>query len=664
MKNIVLIPLKYLLGLLGILLISCAPILFSPSHLFDFRVFFQQCWEVLVTLVKPAEWHLNYRIPGSPEMIDVSYLQFLTGPYLYSMPILIASLLTALLLSFILAMLFMLSKGNVKSVFLQSTKVLESFPDFSYIFLIQIMVVQVYAATGYLILEFYSLGNDLVYLAPILCLSVLPTLLFFKLFVLLFEAEWQQPYVDLARAKGLGNTEILLKHCTSNVLKSLFFQSKSIVWLTLSSLLIIEYLFGIDGILYYLRSDFTPKGITFILITVFTPFFLFYAIVELLINKERIERNALFEKFNIPLLDVLQLCSLISFTFKKEKIMIQHPFNKLMTTLSARLKITIPLLIVLGLLLISLCYFVFFDDFVGQTQYLYADDGGISSSAPHPPSSEILFGTDPYGYSILQQLLVGIKYTIAVTLIIATVRVASGYVFGFIYVFYLNKRIRKAIAAIADGMHFLPLSLVVYVLLVPLLISQEEWTTTLTERLAIQVLIMSLVVLPITMSSIGNEMNETLKKDYVQSSALLGGSLIWILVKHLNPQLWPKLVLNWMQHVVQVLQMFVHLGILSIFVGGALTQDGGGRLIPEIYELSGMIAISREAFVTQQFWMILPPIFIFMLLIYCFNTIAEELTQKKRVSTSSKKEKTVNTLKPVKTGMARFARLNKRNDIE
>lgn len=613
--------------------------------------------------LEPAEWQLNYHVPGSFETVDVSFLHYLNGPYLYSMPILIASLLLALLLSFALAMLVMLSKGRVKPLVLQSTKVLESFPDFSYIFLIQIVVVQVYAATGYLVLDFYSLGDDLVYLAPILCLSVLPTLLFFKLFVLLFEAEWKQPYVDLAKAKGLGNSEILLKHCTSNVLKSLFYQSKSIVWLTISSLLIVEHLFGINGILYYLRSDFTPKGITFILITVFTPFFLFYTVAELLIDKERIERNALFGKFNLSFLDFVQLRSLISLIFKKEKQGIQNPFSRLKTALFARLKITVPFFIVMGLFFISLFYFLFFDDHVGQTQYLYADDGGLLSGAPHPPSSEILLGTDPYGYSIFHQLLVGIKYTIAITLIIATVRVVAGYLFGFIYVFYLNNKIRKAVTSIADGMHFLPLSLLVFILLVPVLINHGEWTTTLTERLAIQILIMSLIVLPITMSSIGNEMNETLKKDYVQSSVLMGGSLIWILVKHINPQLWPKLVLNWTQHVVQVLQMFVHLGILSIFVGGATSQEGSERVVPEVYELSGMIAISREAFVTQQFWMILPPIFVFMLLIYCFNTMAEGLAEKKPIPVLEQNQKIDSASTPSDTKTTRFTRLKERNDI-
>ena len=43
-----------------------------------------------------------------------------------------------------------------------------------------------------------------------------------------------------------------------------------------------------------------------------------------------------------------------------------------------------------------------------------------------------------------------------------------------------------------------------------------------------------------------------------------------------------------------------------------------------------MIAISMEVFVINQIWMILPPLFIFMLLIYCFNTIADAISQKQQ----------------------------------
>lgn len=622
---------RYSLGFLGIILMSCTPVLFDESHFFNFQVYFSTFWEVLKSFLIPSEWQLNFFNYSTSETGSITFLDYFKGPYLYSMQILISSILLALFTSFILSHLTLLSKGFFRRTALKTARFLESFPDFSYIFFIQILVVQFYLLTDLIILDFYSLGGNLVYLAPILCLSVLPTILFYKLFILLYEEEWRQPYIELARSKGLNHFEILLKHCTSNVLKSLFYNSKSIVWLTLSSLLIIEYLFGMEGILYYLMSDFSPKGTSFILLSVFTPFFIFYSVVERMVDRERIERNTIFEKFSLPFWDVTQIRSIFKFHRMRDNEKSASTTILTYNTFKRR-RVIVPLLIVLSLLGTSLLYNILYDDQIDQINYIYNDEGAIVSTAPHPPTSDILFGTDPYGYSIFQQLLVGIKYTILITLLIATLRVVVGYLFSIFYVFYFNQRSRKIINSLSDGMHFLPLTLLVFVLLTPLLInSTGVWILSFTERLSIQVLIMSIIVLPVTTSLIGNEMNETLKKEYVQSSVVMGGSLVWILLKHINPQLWPKLVLFWTQHMVQVLQMFVHLGILNIFVGGAaFYSDTPNRLIPEIYELSGMIAISREVFVTNQFWMILPPLFIFMLLIYCFNTIADAISQQQQ----------------------------------
>lgn len=633
MKNLSLSIQKYILGVVGIILLSCVPILFTQGSLFNFKLFFKEFISVCKALITPSEWHLNYKSFTTMETIPFSLSSYFEGPYLYSMTILVLALLFSLFVSFLFAVMTASSKGNFKKLMSRVSELLTAIPDITYIYIFQIAVVQVYLTTGYRFLSFYSLGGEKVYAAPILCLAVVPTILFFKLFVVLFAEEMEQPYVNLAKSKGLSKMQILIKHCTSNVLKSIFYQSKSIVWLTLSSLLIIEYLFGIQGILYYLRNDFSPQGITFILISIFTPFYVFYQIGERMVNKGETERNVLFEKMHVPLFDKEQWKSIFLMKSIKSSKVKLNPFNNLIYK--------IPLFILLSLLTISLGYFFLYDDHIEQINFVYNEAGKIVSRAPHPPSSSMIFGTDPYGYSIFQQLLVGIKYTILVTLIIATIRVVVGYIFGVIYVFFLNRKSRKIINSIADGMHFLPLTLLVFILLAPVLTtSTGTWDTTLGERLFIQIMIMSLIVLPVTTSLIGNEMNDALKKEYVQSSVVMGGSLIWIIIKHLNPQLWNKLLLYWTQHVVQVLQMFVHLGILSLFVGGAsLFEDSPYRLVPEIYELSGMISISREVFTTMQYWMIIPPILVFMLLIYCFNKLAEGIATKDSRKILKKKQK-------------------------
>ena len=151
-----------------------------------------------------------------------------------------------------------------------------------------------------------------------------------------------------------------------------------------------------------------------------------------MVNKGETERNVLFEKMHVPLFDKEQWKSIFLMKSKKSFKVKLNPFNNLIYK--------IPLFILLSLLTISLGYFFLYDDHIEQINFVYNEAGKIVSRAPHPPSSSMIFGTDPYGYSIFQQLLVGIKYTILVTLIIATIRVVVGYIFGVIYVFFLNRK--------------------------------------------------------------------------------------------------------------------------------------------------------------------------------------------------------------------------------
>ncbi|MBC1528711.1 transporter, partial [Listeria seeligeri] len=81
----------------------------------------------------------------------------------------------------------------------------------------------------------------------------------------------------------------------------------------------------------------------------------------------------------------------------------------------------------------------------------------------------------------------------------------------------------------------------------------------------------------------------------------------------------------WLEQLVQVLQMFVHLAIFGIFIGGAVKGVDDGMLNPVIPELSGLIANAKFVFSNHQFWIILPPLLLFMILILCFQMLASSL---------------------------------------
>ena len=121
---------KYFFGVFGVVLISSTPVLFTLNNAFDLHLYLTTVWDVVKYFFNPSEWKLNYFVPSSLEIKTLSYLDYLKGPYIYSLPIFIISLLLSLLVSFVLSISTMLSKGLYKRIILQIVKILESIPIF------------------------------------------------------------------------------------------------------------------------------------------------------------------------------------------------------------------------------------------------------------------------------------------------------------------------------------------------------------------------------------------------------------------------------------------------------------------------------------------------------------------------------------------------------
>ncbi|MBC1528729.1 transporter, partial [Listeria seeligeri] len=62
-------------------------------------------------------------------------------------------------------------------------------------------------------------------------------------------------------------------------------------------------------------------------------------------------------------------------------------------------------------------------DTIHSLKFISDSSGRVTGMAPFKPNSEVLLGTDGAGNSILDQLLVGVKYTLIIAVLIATLRV-------------------------------------------------------------------------------------------------------------------------------------------------------------------------------------------------------------------------------------------------
>ncbi|MBC1764533.1 ABC transporter permease subunit [Listeria seeligeri] len=615
MKKVVKIFLHYFLGIIGIILISCVPAIFSKV---TSETYLEALKSIFSAIMHPTTWEINYQ--GSTEIFLISLTDFITGPYFYTMKIIIASLLISLFIAYLLVILTFRGPIWLRQGLAGFSSILQAFPDFSFIFLIQMLVVYIYQQTGIFTLNFYSLNGEQIYAAPIVCLSIIPTVLFYKIMMLLMKKEWQADYIELARGKGLTNTAILFRHATPNMAHSLFYQSKTIIWFILSAYLIVEFLFGIEGVLFYLLAGFNPVNTFLILALIFTPFYFFYALVDLWISHGKTIASATITK--IPLhWNSFQKTAV-------EKVDLKSKWRKSALTIWKCLKrpsFSIPLATLTIILVVSLIY-GFMGDTIHSLKFISDSSGRVTGMAPFKPNSEVLLGTDGAGNSILDQLLVGVKYTLIIAVLIATLRVFIGYLLAVPLAFFSKSRTRSFVQSLADGMHYLPLSLLVFIVMVNEYISYSGvFETSLFTRIAFQVLIMVVIVLPITTNRINSEISQVMKKEFILNSLVFGGNARWILTKHINPQIWSKLILIWLEQLVQVLQMFVHLAIFGIFIGGAVKGVDDGMLNPVIPELSGLIANAKFVFSNHQFWIILPPLLLFMILILCFQMLASSL---------------------------------------
>jgi peptide/nickel transport system permease protein len=165
-------------------------------------------------------------------------------------------------------------------------------------------------------------------------------------------------------------------------------------------------------------------------------------------------------------------------------------------------------------------------------------------------------------------VIIGAKYTILASVFIGFLRVLISLPIGFILGIYL-KKYRKYFNGTVDSFHFIPLSILAYFLLYPILWEPPQgFSTTMTERFFLEIMLLTLLIVPILSSLLGNDIAQTYKEEYITSAKVMGAGKLRIMIKHIFPAIQEKLVIVFGQQIMQTLIIFIHLGLLKLFLGG------------------------------------------------------------------------------------------------
>jgi peptide/nickel transport system permease protein len=213
-------------------------------------------------------------------------------PFLYSVKLIFGAFLLAALSSVILALIVKVLPNKIQKTVRFFFFSLESLPDIFVVVMIQYAIIVIYRNTGELLFPIVHMRDNPTYFIPILCLAILPTLFLVRTLLFLLDDEDSKIYVEFARAKGLKYSIILYVHMLRNSLLSLFYYSKTVYWLLLSSLFIVEYVMAIPGITKFMLDNgpTTPDVITVCVLLMFVPFYLMFTVISFVLQ-HKIGRN-------------------------------------------------------------------------------------------------------------------------------------------------------------------------------------------------------------------------------------------------------------------------------------------------------------------------------------------------------------------------------------
>lgn len=264
--------------------------------------------------------------------------------------------------------------------------------------------------------------------------------------------------------------------------------------------------------------------------------------------------------------------------------------------------------------------------------YYVTENGRAVEGAPISPSWQYPLGTDQYGYDLLGKLMLGAKYTILAALAVAALRMLIAVPAGYILGTYLGKH-RKWLSSFADSMHYIPLTLFAAYVLAPVLwMPPEGFSTTLWERIAIQVVMMALLTVPIVSILIANEAALLLDKEYILAAKTLGAGSSRIIRKHLYPQMREKIAVLYGQQVMETFIVLAHLGLLNLFLGGTkVSYDPwfGDPPMSISYEWGGLFG-STFRYLQGAPWLPLMPVLFIGLAIFAVSLMMEGYLRSKQ----------------------------------
>ncbi|KAB7672136.1 ABC transporter permease subunit [Bacillus sp. B1-b2] len=270
---------EFVLILCVIVLIGCFPLLLQTGSMVPFL---EGISSGFYYLVHPQE----VTIPLSNGS-NLTFFEAVKEKYINSAVILLCSFIIAVVFAVLFTYIASLISNKSKRMLDFSFFIIQSMPDVLIILLAQQFIIWIFKITEFSAISIYELGGEKIYFLPIICLSIIPALHLFKYFHTSISEEKSKDYYLFLKSKGLSEGYVFFIHLLRNTVVTLVSYSKNIILFMISSLLILEILFNMDGIMKFVKvygiGDY--RILILVLVMIYIPSYILIKLGEYIISK-------------------------------------------------------------------------------------------------------------------------------------------------------------------------------------------------------------------------------------------------------------------------------------------------------------------------------------------------------------------------------------------
>jgi len=539
-----------------------------------------------------------------------------------------------------------------------------SLPTFFIAMLLQMAVLAYMRKTGQPApLPVGGFGWDAHIVLPALVLAARPIAQVARVTHLSLLEQLDADFVRTARAKGLREAHIWIKHIARNAAIPILTTLATTLRFTLSSLAVVELFFGWPGIGFNLLRAIGSGDINLTLALLLSLGVLFILInwlvewaygrldprIKRVLNAHRREgstwRESLAALFYTLRDAILNLPGLSRFRPQEpawdnafraaiqkqiannpqvidvgEDARKQERRRAWMRGTIGNLPLVLGGIIVLGLLVIILAGPRIWPHNPYNTTGLVIE-GGEFKVPPFPPDAEYPWGTDALGRDIMSLILAGASLTVGIALAVMAMRILIGFVLGAIAGWAEGSKVDRLIMGAAEVLSAFPVLILAMMIILALGIRNGPW---------VFVVALGLVGWGETMQFVRSKVISIRPSAYIESAIATGLRTPELILRHVLPNLATALIALAALEIAAALMLLGELGFIGIFIGGGafaeLDIGAAAYHYSDVPEWGALLANIRT-YARAYPWMAIYPAAAFAVTILGFNLLGEGLSR-------------------------------------